>query len=862
MSDEKASVAIEANTEKLATGMKEAESVVEKGAQSITNSISNMGQQTSALIKQMQDTLSGHFGAIGSAFGKVNAVFAAAAGVLAGGAAFKKAIGETTAWNGEVMKLAATLNISTNEASGLLVALDHIGVSGEAFSGAVKGMTRSLGSNEKAFNDLGVQTRDANHNYRSMTDIMGDVNKRLAEIQGGTDREIAGKKLYGRSWDEVRKVIKLTAETMEEGKKRAHELGLEVGPEAAAVTANYNMQKRELGTTMKALSKVIGDALLPLLAKMGEWFNGIGPTAVTAFKVAVNAVVIVIESVIGVFNFLLEVAKNVILHIGIGFMTLGQVIGKALQGDFSGARDAWKDGLKDMELATKMTSERMEEDAKASGKRMKKLLGMGPEDKAVDPKQGKRITGDEGGTGSATAKDTSRLSDWKSYLEGKKEADGDYFKDAKASDLAYWETIAKRRDLSKDETKQVRHEIFQIKSQIAHEELAVELQTMKAQSDAALHGSLERIEIAKQAANRIGEAYGSESKEFTAAMGAIAQMEREHDADQRKRADMVASHTRELAMIEIDIEANKISHLKSMGLINDEQEIAALLQIESRKQAVRRAELQDIIAQARAGSLEQIKAMNDLEKAEAQHNQKVIQMNRQAAHTVSSQWGSVYSKMTNDLESAIKAMTKGALTWNNVWKTVTDQMLSGFTAMVKKQIVTHLAAEHTKTAATGAGAAAREGIEVGAHLKSIALTIWASVKKIAIMAYEAAAGAYDALVGIPYVGPVLAPIGAAVAFAAVGAYGAAAASAEGGYDIPAGVNPMVQTHQNEMILPSHLADKIRNMTDGGGSGEVHHHTWNINAMDAKSLKRYVTKNGATFANNIISQNRNFKRGLS
>ena len=46
----------------------------------------------------------------------------------------------------------------------------------------------------------------------------------------------------------------------------------------------------------------------------------------------------------------------------------------------------------------------------------------------------------------------------------------------------------------------------------------------------------------------------------------------------------------------------------------------------------------------------------------------------------------------------------------------------------------------------------------------------------------------------------------------------AQASAAGGYDIPAGVNPVVQTHAREMILPEHLADVVRNMAAGGGGG--------------------------------------------
>jgi hypothetical protein len=39
-----------------------------------------------------------------------------------------------------------------------------------------------------------------------------------------------------------------------------------------------------------------------------------------------------------------------------------------------------------------------------------------------------------------------------------------------------------------------------------------------------------------------------------------------------------------------------------------------------------------------------------------------------------------------------------------------------------------------------------------------------------------------------------------------------------GYDIPTGVNPVVQAHAKEMILPEKFADVIRGMAEGGGSG--------------------------------------------
>jgi uncharacterized damage-inducible protein DinB len=48
----------------------------------------------------------------------------------------------------------------------------------------------------------------------------------------------------------------------------------------------------------------------------------------------------------------------------------------------------------------------------------------------------------------------------------------------------------------------------------------------------------------------------------------------------------------------------------------------------------------------------------------------------------------------------------------------------------------------------------------------------------------------------------------------------AEASAQGGYDIPAGKNPVTQLHEKEMVLPRAQADVIRNLAGSGGGGSA------------------------------------------
>jgi hypothetical protein len=49
-------------------------------------------------------------------------------------------------------------------------------------------------------------------------------------------------------------------------------------------------------------------------------------------------------------------------------------------------------------------------------------------------------------------------------------------------------------------------------------------------------------------------------------------------------------------------------------------------------------------------------------------------------------------------------------------------------------------------------------------------------------------------------------------------------SAAGGFNIPRGMNPLTQLHEEEMVLPADIANPLRSAIDGGGvgrGGDVH-----------------------------------------
>ncbi|MGN6227129.1 MAG: phage tail length tape measure family protein [Dyella sp.] len=154
--------------------------------------------------------------------------------------------------------------------------------------------------------------------------------------------------------------------------------------------------------------------------------------------------------------------------------------------------------------------------------------------------------------------------------------------------------------------------------------------------------------------------------------------------------------------------------------------------------------------------------------------------------------------------------------------------------------------EATKTAATEAGAASRMTIEATAAATTKAADAATGRSQITSAAATGAAKAYQAIVGIPYVGPVLAPIAAGVAFAGIEAFAGQLASARGGWDRVPFDGAMTELHKDEMVLPADIANPMRKMAQrGGGAGDGVNVT--IHATDSRSVKELLRREKGSLA---------------
>lgn len=294
------------------------------------------------------------------------------------------------------------------------------------------------------------------------------------------------------------------------------------------------------------------------------------------------------------------------------------------------------------------------------------------------------------------------------------------------------------------------------------------------------------------------------------------------EAQQLGRIELEQWRDTELARIALAEDAARTA--AEIGQATAEQLLAQEEQFEQKRHAIKRAALDMSLANIdpERDPVKRAELNAQIEALEQAHQLKLQQIRGQVAKASAAEqraiWDDLGSRMSKLWDDGINAMMNGTLRWSNAMRAVGAELVGWMAGMVKRQVATWVFGENAKSAATQAGTLQRWAMESWAATKSVALWAATAVKNIMVSAWEAMAGAWKAIVGIPYVGPILAPIAAAAAFAGVSSLARNVLSAEGGFDIPRGANPMVQLHEQEMVLPARHANVIRDLAEGDGGG--------------------------------------------
>jgi hypothetical protein len=770
-----------------------------------------------ASVTGMTSQIKGSLGSLGEAFSQIQAPLKALVAVVGGGAFFKEMIGSANALNGEAMRLSKSLGITGTAAATLRTALGDIYSDSDTYVGAFQKFAKQIKTNEDGLKAMGLQTRDSNGNLRDSNTLFTEALGVVGQYKPGLDQTTAAMTLFGKGVDEVMTLQKLNNQVLEDAAKKNEELGMTMTKEGVQASREYKAAMNDVGDVMDAVKNTIGKAVMPVFTELGQYFARTGPYVVQVFKGALTGLIVGFRLVQGaVLTMSGVVFESISTMIDAGGL-LGDVFSNLFKGDFSGAVNSAKQlgsrigqGFKNAFNNFMSVGSDVESDVKSD---ISRIWGKGTEVGA--PKSGTKTMGEFAQSGAASgAREKSRMPAFERELEDKRLSltkqsllEGNFREMTKAAEAQFWREKSTLAGVSAEDQAKAGKKAAEAELQVLRESFQTKVENLKAEEALYQHNTEKKLALARQ----VQGLYQEGTKDFETAQARINAIERQA-AEQTKATQQIKRDAlKETALAALETVEQQYQFERDLGLINDQEMLQAQAQFESARNEVLRQSLQMRIQDAELdpdrNPVELARLQAESEQLEIQYQARLRQIRRQ----------SVLDSQQNVLQFGQSLQGGFAQVFSQIGtsiKSVNSLMRGMFSAVLQSfiQMLAQMAAKWLVNQVLMKGISKIMGIS-----------------EIATEAGKAGAGGVASMAAAPFPLNLTAPaFGASMSALAMGF--AATASAAGGFDIPAGMNPITQLHAREMVLPAQHADVIRSLAEsqggaGGQGGDVHFHDY-------------------------------------
>jgi hypothetical protein len=626
---------------------------------------------------------------------------------------------------------------------------------------------------------------------------------------------------------------------MERAKKTAQELGLVVGPEGAAMAREYKRAMNEVQHAHTAIQVQIGNELMPVFSQMAKMMAHEAPLAAKGFAAVLQTLGMAFLALKFIIETVVTTISALVMSVVDGIGALVRAFLKVQQADFSGAVNELKQGASDVKGDWVAAGDNIAESWKKNAAGINELWR--PTKLAPPP----------------TTKADGRYDP---------ETDADKTKAAKEQ-LAIDTALAKERE-------QIALTGLEMEERILDEEVAAN--KVAADEELAARVSLEQQKflVKKATLETMAALEANEPAKRIAIDTQLMQLEQEHQkkltalrrsgiADVNAAALDELNARRRMADAGIEAERNALSAKRKLEEVSGTQELQELQNLERQKYEVARQFIEAQLALKTLDTKKRKELEAELFQLEQDYHAKRLELQTELTTLYREQADRLLQPFVQGFQDGISRMLEGTLSFKDAvkgifgmlrmalaqsiagivsdWIAALARKLAAWLTMKAIELVTHETTESAKTTATVAGAVTRgtaEAVEGGIAAGASAATIpgigW--------------------LIALPVAGAV---IGGLLTYLAM-------ASAAGGYDIPAGVNPVVQTHAKEMILPARYAEIIRGLADGEAKpASEPSPTVNVNVstMDSRSFERALSDHDSALVKVIHEAVRNGRLNL-
>lgn len=230
-----------------------------------------------------------------------------AAGASVGGAALFGMAKKAADTGDRIDKLSQKIGLSRTGFQEWEYILSQNGASIEVLQGGMKKLNKTLDDAKsgsatavEAFSRVGLSIDDI-QNMNPEQAFEATV-KALQAMPEGAEKAALANELLGRSGSELMPLLNGSAESVEELRKQAHDMGIVLSDDAVAASAKFTDTMDNVKRTLGAVTAKIGVSVMPVIQKALDWVMDYMPQIQAVMSTVFNAIKVSVETVVDVFS--------------------------------------------------------------------------------------------------------------------------------------------------------------------------------------------------------------------------------------------------------------------------------------------------------------------------------------------------------------------------------------------------------------------------------------------------------------------------------------------------------------------------------------------------------------------------------
>jgi len=210
-------------------------------------------------------------------------------------------------------------------------------------------MTRQLKANEDEFARNAVATRNAAGALLPLDTIMQNAFDRMQQLKSGTDQAEFALQFFGRSVQDVYKMIVILPAAQERARQLMADMNVEMGPEKQAQIRRYQIEVGAFKEMLGLVGDEIASHVILHLQDLAKYFNETGPAAARFFIKEMIGVIAVFDYLGSSASYWSEKLKTADQANLVNERTYWEAFKTLMTSGWDAATRVWQAGMKERE---------------------------------------------------------------------------------------------------------------------------------------------------------------------------------------------------------------------------------------------------------------------------------------------------------------------------------------------------------------------------------------------------------------------------------------------------------------------------------------------------------------------------------